>query len=230
MVRVLALDEIFYFQDIFSRDRRRHNDRFLARHGDYTFYGRDFGSDEFVIKEMLLEDTYGWFADPVSGGFVIDVGANIGSFSVVASENNRVFAYEPEINNIQFLQWNRAINHRDFAICQYAIGKPNTTSTIDNNNGGSTLGTGKQEVIVIGLDDIVTEEVDFLKMDCEGGEYDAFLYASPETLKKIKRFAMEVHADLTTPSIHREFIRILQEYFDIDQAVEHGRILGRRKQ
>lgn len=222
------LDKVVYFRAPGSGMKNHSNDRVIIFHNGFTFYGRDFGSDEFVIVEMFLQDTYGWFNEPVEGGFVVDIGANIGAFAVPASKLNRVVAYEPEWNNLAYLNANRLLNGCDFEVKALAVGKPNTTSTINDHNGGATLGNGKQPVTVIGLDEVITEECDFLKMDCEGGEYDAFKYASDETIKKIKRFAMEVHKQLVSEEEHQRLLDKLDKFF-VTRHTDNGRIFGVRR-
>lgn len=225
----VSLDKIVYVKTPRSSLKNHVEDRFVAFHKGDIFIGRDYGSDEFVLCEMYLQDTYGWFKNPVENGLVVDIGANIGAFSVPASKNNLVVAYEPEKNNLSYLRANRELNNSNIVIKEVAVGKPNTTSTISDHNGGSTLGTGTQPVIVAGLDEVIAYETDFLKMDCEGGEYDAFKYASDETIKKIKRFAMEVHKQLVTPEVHQELLDKLNKFFVCKEDLEHGRILGVRR-
>ena len=43
------------------------------------------------------------------------------------------------------------------------------------------------------------EQVDVLKLDCEGSEYDILLGCDPENLRRIMHIAMEIHE---VPSIH----------------------------
>lgn len=223
-----ALDKVVYVRAPGSGKKNHTNDRIIAFHDGFIFHGRDFGSDEFVLVEMFLEDTYDYFHNPVHGGLVLDIGANIGAFSVPVSRNNHVIAYEPEWNNLSYLKANRELNDCRFEIKPFAVGKPDTTSTINDHNGGSTLGNGKQPVTVLGLDDVVTEEVDFLKMDCEGGEYDAFKYASDNTIRKIKRFAMEVHKQLVSEEEHQELLNKLNKFF-VTTHYNNGRIFGVRR-
>ena len=45
------------------------------------------------------------------------------------------------------------------------------------------------------LEDVgrVLKRIDFLKLDCEGGEYEILFGCSEETLKKIKKISIEYH-------------------------------------
>ncbi len=52
---------------------------------------------------------------------------------------------------------------------------------------------------------------DLLKVDCEGGEYDIFLHAPDETLRRIRRISMEYH-DGCTPHSHSELADFLEQH------------------
>ncbi len=65
----------------------------------------------------------------------------------------------------------------------------------DNPLSGNSNSTEKVKAIT--LDSLISQyqldEIDFLKMDCEGAEYDILFNASDETLKRIKILSMEFH-------------------------------------
>lgn len=229
-----SLDKIVYVKTPRSGIRNHVEDRFIAKHNGFEFIGRDYGSDEYVLVEMFLEDTYGWFTDPIEGGLVIDIGANIGAFSIPASKKNRLIAYEPELNNLAYLKANKELSDCNFEIRAVAVGEPGTTGLISNHNGGAVLDkwmehNGKQTVDIIGLDEVLNnEECDFLKMDCEGGEYDAFKHANPGNLTLIKRFAMEAHPQLVSEQEHKDLLKLLDDFFHIKQ-LGGSRIFGVRR-
>ena len=54
-----------------------------------------------------------------------------------------------------------------------------------------------EEINVISLSECIEkydiEKIDFLKMDCEGAEFEIILGLTDETLKKIKKMSIEVH-------------------------------------
>ncbi len=52
---------------------------------------------------------------------------------------------------------------------------------------------------------------DYLKMDCEGGEYDILFSASHETLARIDRICMEIHDGMTAHD-HNEMIQFLEQH------------------
>lgn len=135
------------------------------------------------------------------GDYVIDAGANIGLFSIVASkivsDNGKIFAFEPmdEITNIlkENIEKNNCKNivtekkllgeKRDTVEFYYNLEKNyNASSSVIKGEGDSVL---KLEQIT--LDDYVElnkiERVDFIKADIEGSERN-LLKGAENTIKK----------------------------------------------
>lgn len=56
--------------------------------------------------------------------------------------------------------------------------------------------------------------VEFLKIDCEGGEWKAFSNVTPDILSKIRNIAAELHPIAGTKDIHAEFTKLLFSLFD----------------
>ena len=77
----------------------------------------------------------------------------------------------------------------------------------DDNHGGSGLnsliGTGKgkgpvtaTKVETVAFDEVVSTlsaPIDFIKMDCEGGEYDLTYGSSPDSWASVQRLVLEYH-------------------------------------
>jgi FkbM family methyltransferase len=141
---------------------------------------------------------------------IIDIGAHIGTFSVYSGKrfpNAQIFSYEPDEKNYEKLLKNLQINNiLNVTTYNNAIGKSKKKSLLYpmNNNGfgsvGSTLlnnGLKGIEISCLSLKDILInndiQNCDFLKMDCEGSEFEIILNSDQETLKKIKSITMEYH-------------------------------------
>jgi hypothetical protein len=66
------------------------------------------------------------------------------------------------------------------------------------------------------MDDHNLETVNYLKIDCEGGEYEAFRALSPEHYRRIERIAMEFH-ELRPDQKHQELVSLLVgQGFEVD--------------
>lgn len=170
-------------------------------------------NDRVIFNQIYLERVY---APP---GFeiqeydlVVDIGAHIGLFSVLAAtqaKHGRVYAFEPAPDNFEMLQRNIRLNKISNVIPanQAVSGKSGMRDFILYK--GSTaahsfiFGETKERDIIqvqtVSLDELVRknkiETIDFLKMDCEGAEYDILFNASPRTLAMIKKIGMEYHED-----------------------------------
>jgi FkbM family methyltransferase len=120
------------------------------------------------------------------GMTVLDVGANIGYFSLLFARlvgaSGRVFAFEPEPHNFDLLCRNIARNgYANIHAVAKAISRRAGVQRLyknPDNLGDHRLGHGAGgrefvDVPVVGLDDLVDEiggRVHFIKMDIQGGE------------------------------------------------------------
>lgn len=162
----------------------------------------NYDTDQIVFREIWEENVYevndGHFN---KGGVVVDIGANIGTFSIYsASKGARVYAVEPEPNNAQALRKNIELNNMQELIVHVPFGVSDRkhVATITDMGGGSTIkddGMPGTEINLISLDDLFSlypiNEVDILKIDVEGSEVEIILGASKENLNKCKYITME---------------------------------------
>ena len=162
----------------------------------------NYATDEIVVKEIWKENVYEVKDTHLNhGGVVIDIGANIGTFSVYAANfGATVYAIEPEPHNLEALKKNIELNHMQdkIHVCPYAISDYKGTAVINDMGGGSTIkddGIFGAEVEVIPFDNFFNlyhiNEVDVLKIDAEGAEVEIILGASKENLQKCKYITME---------------------------------------
>lgn len=121
------------------------------------------------------------------GNNVLDIGANIGYYSLIFSKlvgaRGRVFAFEPDPENFNLLKKNIAVNQcKNVALEQKAIsdkgGKIRLYMHGSNKAGHRTYdsrdGCRSIEVEAISVDDYFknfNKKVDFIKMDIEGAEW-----------------------------------------------------------
>jgi FkbM family methyltransferase len=165
-----------------------------------------------VMENFESENNHDYFkmANISSKPTIIDIGAHIGAFSIYAATkypDAKIFCYEPDPHNYEKLIKNIKANNIDNIIpFNQAVGKVNGKtilySDINGNFGtvGSTLvskGPRSLEIECITLENILKsnhiDECDFLKMDCEGGEYDILLNSNKQIFKFIKMIVLEYH-------------------------------------
>jgi FkbM family methyltransferase len=171
-----------------------------------------------AILEIWFENSYfpSNFYTPQSEDVIVDVGANIGIFTIQAAQINpkaRIAAFEPFPENFECLSRN-IIN---FGLKNVAL---HTHAVSSNYEQGLIVETGDRSldhqlikesektsemvkctlVNVIpleGIFDIIdTEKISLLKVDIEGAEQDVFESTSENTLNRIDRIAIEYHDNL----------------------------------
>jgi FkbM family methyltransferase len=140
---------------------------------------------------------------------VVDVGANIGLFSVLARKlwpESTVYAYEPEAQNFAFLQSN-LIFQKDRAGHAYSYPMAlsqdcgELTFCVKQHSGWHSLYSGEPNDVAVtvqtvdfpGLSANVGGWIDFLKMDCEGCEWTSILNHQNLLRDSVGYLAMEYH-------------------------------------
>jgi FkbM family methyltransferase len=165
--------------------------------------------DAAVLKDVFFHQIYGQHGGSIQDNWIIlDIGAHIGAFSASAARAARgvtVYAFEPAPENLELLSNNIARNRlSNVRLSPQAVSGQRGVRQLhlsDSPAGHSLHGTAPADrqlsVESVTLEEILSrhaiESVDLLKMDCEGAEYEILETASPETLSRIRRIAMEVH-------------------------------------
>ncbi|MGH7787496.1 MAG: FkbM family methyltransferase [Candidatus Binatia bacterium] len=182
-----------------------------------------------LFKEIWFKDDYRLRNDRLpAGATVVDIGANIGMFALFAAAEQRaarVVAFEPFPESFALLQRNATRNHLT-AIEAVPLGIAGSAGTRTLHMQGrhgvhSLFGTSGEAVTIecVTLDEAFTRQhiahCDFLKLDCEGAEYEILLNASPAVLARIDRIALEYH-DWMTDHHHDELrARFAQQGFAV---------------
>lgn len=167
----------------------------------------DQPTDPTVIREIFCENVYEVHdGDLDDTGVVIDLGANIGAFSLYAASLReepaaRVLAFEPQPDNFELLQKNILENKYAGKIEPFTFGVSDKAGKahITNEGGGSRVGDEGDAIKLITLEDIWglvpgIEFVDVLKIDVEGYEGRILLAASKATLNLIRYIVVEYDA------------------------------------
>lgn len=158
---------------------------------------RPFTWDDLIVMEVN-SGVYTNKFRPRPGDVVVDAGAHIGAFSLLASNlvgpTGRVHAFEPHPENFALLEENT----RDRAnVTRHLMGLwawPGWTTMrreLEANTGVAKLGDGDLKVYVAPLDSLVPR-VDFLKVDVEGSEIPVLQGARSLLLTNDTRVVLEV--------------------------------------
>jgi len=197
-------------------------DRLGLRREPYTLHLRSGAvvelrpraGDLFGFYEIMLRGDYLASGQRLAAGAtVIDVGANIGCFTLVAAravgQTGRVFAIEPEESTYRQLLRNIGLNKLTNVIpLKLALGALRGTRTLRSDpnrlfsslfssvNGREIQGID-QEVEVTTLDALMDAHqiphCDFLKLDCEGAEHEIIRNMAQTTVRRVAQITMEVH-------------------------------------
>ena len=162
---------------------------------------------EQEVKEIFLENIS-------PGDVVIDVGSNIGDYTLIASkkvgDSGKVLSFEPLSET--FLTLNRNLQLNEITNCMFfqkAVGEKPGLANLYKNNLSGTMGhldsslNGKDlikrdEIEVVTIDDVLTSEhidtVNMIKIDVEGFEHEVLLGCLQSFKEnKIKKILCEVH-------------------------------------
>ena len=139
---------------------------------------------------------------------VVDIGAHIGLFSLMAASQARkgvVYALEPNGENFRMLQNNTRINGiKNLVPINVAVANEDGERELYVSPGNpashsfySTERNKKELVRTVCLESFLDErnirQVDYLKMDCEGAEYEILCNCPSRVLKVVKKIALEYH-------------------------------------
>jgi len=183
--------------------------------GDLKITYRENTSDEDVIHHSFDNDIFLTGMPeyvPSRDDIVLDVGAHIGTFSLLlANQVKQIFAIEPSLESFEVLnsniKGNRIQNVKLFQIAlSEQTGEAKLYYDVEHGNWGHSITKEFSEageiVKTISLDDFFEKNLikrcDFIKFNCEGAEFDILLSASEKTLNKIDKMLVLYHADLNT--------------------------------
>lgn len=166
---------------------------------------------------------------------VLDLGAHIGSFSVIAAKEfgARVIGFEPDDHSIGLARANALINGMQDRVIFHraAVGRADGTVPLyeSTENWGHTIiaGGGPHNSLTGRVTNVpmlslasVMEHVSgvcaFMKFNIEGAEYGMFDQVSCETLASIRAMAGEMHYDLGGGEVDSCVAKLQQCGFIVD--------------
>ena len=176
----------------------------LGRHDDVRLRGvRLTGPDPRGVANTAVDVAAGEYAAAGfairSGERIVDGGANVGAFAVLAARAGGVVtAYEPHPETFRHLERNTA--GLEVRCVQAALVADATALTVALAVGGGSdthhhVGEGGEAVRVpaLSLANAIGEGCDLLKLDVEGSEFELLLETDGHVLSRARRIACEVH-------------------------------------
>lgn len=205
---------------------------------DSEVLGHSFGADIF----FSAIPGYHLPAD----GVVLDVGAHIGTFTVLAATRvprGRVYAVEASRETFQLLHLNVGLNSRANVVAEHlALADRNGEVALyhdpEGNYGHSItkpLSPSTERVRGESLETFMHSRgiaaVALAKFNCEGAEFRILLPASRDTLRRIQKMIVLYHCDLVQESAHRLRDHLAAAGFAVDvrnESAERGWMIATR--
>jgi FkbM family methyltransferase len=171
------------------------------------------------FSDIWYHSSYTKYCSIPSEAVVVDVGANVGVFSLFAARRARkVYALEPASSNFSLLTQNVRLAN-NIQPLQLACGARDREGLLDLSGlpvtfSLKTSSSAAESVRVISLESLFAQydilQCDFLKLDCEGAEFEIILDSAPSVLRRIRRIVMEYHDHLSDGFTHRHLSEKLQ--------------------
>lgn len=203
---ISLVNNYFMAQKQKSQIVRRGNERNLYKTKDGDFFW--LNPQNYLDNEIITTGIWEPMSTNVvkrlvkSGDVVLDIGANIGYYTVLLSKligaDGKVIAFEPTEYFGKILKDNLAENHVTNCLVQkYGLSENLNHREICIGDDSATLQwesdisphNGKEKITLKRLDDIIDdfelERLDFIKIDVDGHE-PAFLKGAINTIKKYK--------------------------------------------
>jgi FkbM family methyltransferase len=172
---------------------------------------------------------------------VLDIGANIGYYTMLSASlvgsSGSVTAIEPNPNSVRLLEASRRANSFDnVAVLQVAAGRELGLLVMHGSFGNVMTSAAPTEATALinsttvpsfKVDDLIprNKNIDFLKIDVEGAEYNALLGAS-ELIKRCHPTIVSEFSPTTMPGISgidgRGYLRFLLDFGYTTAVIEEG--------
>jgi hypothetical protein len=195
-----------------------------------------------VFNEIIGHKVYhNDFVNVEENDTIIDTGFNYGLFSMVSLKNNpkKIIAFEP--NPKLVLNYQKFFNHEKIELHQKAVSNKEGLVTFKENNdpGMSTLLSdinthnvnNTYEVELCNFYKFIQKNnidyIDYLKVDCEGSEYDIFESIPKKYLStKIKKIALEFHHKFEDEKVQNLYNKIIDCGFEVKVVYEECSTIG----
>jgi FkbM family methyltransferase len=164
--------------------------------------------DPAMYREVIEANQYHLTKEKVKDRLVVDIGANIGAFSLYAAAlgAKQVISVEPIsasyntfLRNIHRMQMKNITTHKRIIAEK---GNEFLPVSLNSNAGANSMYNVSDNYEVVEtatfsqlMGQIAGHDI-LLKLDCEGGEYDVIMNADEKDMVRINEIMLEIHTDL----------------------------------
>lgn len=167
---------------------------------NYNNFDWGTSSDFFISSvsdEIFERRIYEKFFEVENNDIVLDIGSSVGpfTFSILQKKPKHVYCFEPSLEEFMFLIKNT--NHATVTCINKAISNVDGISENVNIFGRENkLNSCYSTTFSKFISDYNIQKIDFLKTDCEGGEYSIFTKENIDwILKNVKKISGEWHLE-----------------------------------
>ena len=187
---------------------------------------------DMTYSEIIEKEMYERFFEVQNNDLIVDIGSNIGLFPIsVIDKFSKCYVIEPDPLNFISLKENLSTHIDKVIFINEGISNKNTISSMTEHGGTGLIKKDGTIKNIINrnfrnfIENYKIENINFLKMDCEGGEYFIITNDNKDILRKINVISGEYHfnenflvgPDNTTIDKNDviESLDILEDLFDV---------------
>ena len=185
----------------------------IKRIGNFDVAYRSGTADESVIDHSFDKDIFFTGVPeyiPGTNDVIIDVGAHIGTFSMLAAQKSpkgQIYAIEASLETFNYLRANVALNKLAH-VSPFYLALSDRKGTVhlhhDRGNWGHSimkeLSNRREEVPCYTLENFMTtnriESCHYVKFNCEGAEFPILMSTPNRILQRIRMMLVLYHEDL----------------------------------
>jgi FkbM family methyltransferase len=202
-----------------------------SKYKNLNVFYREGTADESVLEHSFDNDIFFSaipYYTPPRNATVIDVGAHIGTFSLLLADmapEGKIYALEPSDDTFEVLKKNVIENCLQQRMIPSKLALFNSESTIklfhDKQSGNwghsivSQLSDTYEEVETISMDSFFVknniQHCDLIKFNCEGAEFKIIESALDDTLNKVDTWIILFHEDLEKEGNRNNIIQRLKK-------------------
>jgi hypothetical protein len=177
-----------------------------------TFWEIFINGDYEKEKECVVKE----------GDVVLDIGANYGFFTLdsVSKGASKVYSIEPYYPAFEHLEKlssdysriipiNKAVSEEDGEVFMHFDSDASATNCVTAHSemfGRPSSGVPVESVSINTLLSSFQEKINFLKIDCEGSEFEIFRTITSENLRSIDRVVVETHGEEIDSFVHQTLL------------------------